>query len=543
MLLSSIFANFSYRTTMKFTNEIKRRRTFGIISHPDAGKTTLTEKLLLFGGAIQEAGAVKSNKIKKGATSDFMEIERQRGISVATSVLAFEYQGIKINILDTPGHKDFAEDTFRTLTAVDSVIVVIDVAKGVEEQTEKLVSVCRMRNIPMIVFINKLDREGKDAFELLDEVEQKLGLKVTPLSFPIGMGYDFRGIYNIWEKNINLFSGDSRKNIEETIEISDLSSPELNTLIGDTAAENLREEIELVDGIYPSFDKEAYQNGNLQPVFFGSALNNFGVRELLDCFVSIAPTPRPKESDIRVVQPDEKDFTGFVFKIHANMDPKHRDRLAFIKIVSGTFERNVSYLHTRHNKKLKFSSPNAFFAEKKEIVDISYPGDIVGLHDTGNFKIGDTLTTGEQLNYKGIPSFSPEHFRYINNADPMKSKQLAKGIDQLMDEGVAQLFTLELNGRKVIGTVGALQYEVIQYRLEHEYGAKCTYENLNVHKACWVDVEDETNDEFKDFKRVKSKFLAKDKQGQLVFLADSSFSLQMTQQKYPSITFHFTSEF
>ena len=527
---------------MKFIEEIKRRRTFGIISHPDAGKTTLTEKLLLFGGAIQEAGAVKSNKIKKGATSDFMEIERQRGISVATSVLAFEYKNIKINILDTPGHKDFAEDTFRTLTAVDSVIVVIDVAKGVEEQTEKLVSVCRMRKIPMIVFINKMDREGKDAFELLDEIEQKLGLKVVPLSFPIGMGYDFKGIYNIWEKNINLFSGNSRKKIEETIEIDDLTLPEIDSLLGDSHAKTLREELELVEGIYPKFDQKSYEDGLLQPVFFGSALNNFGVKELLDCFISIAPPPRAKESDTRLVKPEEKDFTGFVFKIHANMDPKHRDRLAFIKIVSGTFERNVPYLHTRHKKRLKFSSPNAFFAERKEIVDISYPGDIVGLHDTGNFKIGDTLTKGEELNYKGIPSFSPEHFRYINNADPMKSKQLAKGIDQLMDEGVAQLFTLELNGRKIIGTVGALQYEVIQYRLEHEYGAKCTYENLNVYKACWIEATD-NNDEYKEFKRVKSKFLAKDKQNQLVFLADSSFSLQMTQQKYPSITFHYTSEF
>ncbi|HMB99853.1 MAG TPA: peptide chain release factor 3, partial [Flavobacteriaceae bacterium] len=432
---------------MSFIKEISRRRTFGIISHPDAGKTTLTEKLLLFGGAIQEAGAVKSNKIKKGATSDFMEIERQRGISVATSVLAFEYDGIKINILDTPGHKDFAEDTFRTLTAVDSVIVVIDVAKGVEEQTEKLVEVCRMRNIPMIVFINKLDREGKDAFDLLDEIEQKLGLTITPLSFPIGMGYDFKGIYNIWEKNINLFSGDSRKNIEETIKISDLNSSELNKLVGDKAAETLKGDIELVEGIYPTFDKDEYLNGKLQPVFFGSALNNFGVRELLDCFIEIAPKPRPKQSEERLVRPDEKDFTGFVFKIHANMDPNHRDRLAFVKIVSGQFKRNTPYLHVRHNKKLKFSSPNAFFAEKKEIVDISFPGDIVGLHDTGNFKIGDTLTEGETINYKGIPSFSPEHFRYINNADPMKSKQLYKGIDQLMDEGVAQLFTLELNGR------------------------------------------------------------------------------------------------
>ncbi len=528
---------------MSFTQEINRRRTFGIISHPDAGKTTLTEKLLLFGGAIQEAGAVKSNKIKKGATSDFMEIERQRGISVATSVLAFEYNGTKINILDTPGHKDFAEDTFRTLTAVDSVIVVIDVAKGVEEQTEKLVEVCRMRNIPMIVFINKLDREGKDAFDLLDEIEQKLGLKVAPLSFPIGMGYEFKGIYNLWEKNVNIFTGDSKKDIEDTVKITDLSDSKLDELVGENSAQTLRDEIELVEGIYPEFEKTKYLNGELQPVFFGSALNNFGVRELLDCFVDIAPEPRPKQSDTRLVEPKENKFTGFVFKIHANMDPNHRNRLAFVKVVSGEFKRNTPYLHVRHNKKLKFSSPNAFFAEKKEIIDVSYPGDIVGLQDTGNFKIGDTLTEGEVLNYKGIPSFSPEHFRYINNADPLKAKQLYKGIDQLMDEGVAQLFTLELNGRKVIGTVGALQYEVIQYRLEHEYGAKCTYENVNVHKACWVDPDDEKNDEYKEFLRVKQRFLAKDKRGQLVFLADSPFSLQMTQQKYPSIKFHYTSEF
>ncbi|MDO7628380.1 MAG: peptide chain release factor 3 [Flavobacteriaceae bacterium] len=527
---------------MSLAQEISKRRTFGIISHPDAGKTTLTEKLLLFGGAIQEAGAVKNNKIKKGATSDFMEIERQRGISVATSVLAFIYRDKKINILDTPGHKDFAEDTFRTLTAVDSVIVVIDVAKGVEEQTEKLVSVCRMRNIPMLVFINKLDREGKDAFDLLDEVEQKLGLTVTPMSFPIGMGYDFKGIYNIYESNINLFSGDSKKNIEDTLAFNDLNSPELEKIVGSAQAKALRENLELVQGVYPPFDKEAYLKGDQQPVFFGSALNNFGVRELLDCFIDIAPTPRPKKAEERIVEPSEKALTGFVFKIHANMDPKHRDRLAFIKIVSGTFERNKPYLHVRNNKNMKFSSPNAFFAEKKEIVDISYPGDIVGLHDTGNFKIGDTLTEGESLHYKGIPSFSPEHFRYINNADPLKSKQLNKGADQLMDEGVAQLFTLELNGRKIIGTVGALQYEVIQYRLEHEYGAKCSYENFPVYKACWVIPDDKNNEEFKEFSRIKSKFLAKDKRGQLVFLADSAFSLQMTQQKYPSVKLRFTSE-
>ncbi len=528
---------------MSFLTEIERRRTFGIISHPDAGKTTLTEKLLLFGGAIQEAGAVKNNKIKKGATSDFMEIERQRGISVATSVLAFIYKNKKINILDTPGHKDFAEDTYRTLTAVDSVIVVIDVAKGVEPQTEKLVEVCRMRNIPMLVFINKLDREGKDAFDLLDEVEQKLGLKVTPMSFPIGMGYDFKGIYNIWEKKLNLFSGENKQKVSAGIEFDDITSPELDKAVGEDAAETLREELELIDEVYPKFDREIYLAGNLQPVFFGSALNNFGVKELLDAFIEIAPSPQPKNAEEREVDSKENKMTGFVFKIHANMDPKHIDRLAFVKIVSGTFKRNTPYLHVRHNKKVKFSSPNAFFAEKKEIVDESFPGDIVGLHDTGNFKIGDTLTEGEILNFKGIPSFSPEHFRYVNNADPMKAKQLYKGLDQLMDEGVAQLFTLDMNGRKVIGTVGALQYEVIQYRLEHEYGAKCTYENLPVHKACWVEPEDTKNEEFAEFKRVKQRYLAKDKQGKLVFLADSAFSIQMAQQKYPTVNLHFTSEF
>ena len=528
---------------MSFLEEIARRRTFGIISHPDAGKTTLTEKLLLFGGAIQEAGAVKNNKIKKGATSDFMEIERQRGISVATSVLAFIYQDKKINILDTPGHKDFAEDTFRTLTAVDSVIVVIDVAKGVEPQTEKLVEVCRMRSIPMLVFINKLDREGKDAFDLLDEVEQKLGLRVTPMSFPIGMGYDFKGIYNIWEKKLNLFSGDNKTSISEGVEFDDLSNPTLDHVIGETAAKTLREELELVEEVYPNFHQQEYLEGKLQPVFFGSALNNFGVKELLDAFIEIAPSPQPKKAEERMVDSKEEKLTGFVFKIHANMDPKHRDRLAFIKIVSGVFRRNTPYLHVRNGKKVKFSSPNAFFAEKKEIVDESFAGDIVGIHDTGNFKIGDTLTEGEQLNFKGIPSFSPEHFRYVNNADPMKSKQLYKGLDQLMDEGVAQLFTLDINGRRVIGTVGALQYEVIQYRLAHEYGAKCSYENLQVHKACWVEPEDIKNEEFKEFKRVKQRYLAKDKQGQLVFLADSEFTIQMTQNKYPSVKLHFVSEF
>jgi len=525
------------------STEALKRRTFAIISHPDAGKTTLTEKLLLYGGAIHEAGSVRARKASHHAASDWMAIEKERGISVTSSVMRFEKDGIKYNILDTPGHKDFAEDTFRTLTAVDSVIVVIDVAKGVEEQTEKLVEVCRMRNIPMLVFINKLDREGKDAFDLLDEVEQKLGLRVTPMSFPIGMGYDFKGIYNIYDKRLNIFSGDNKQNISAGIEFNDLKNPELDKVVGDDAAETLRDELELIYEVYPKFDNVEYLEGKLQPVFFGSALNNFGVKELLDAFIEIAPKPQPKKAEERLVDSKEEKLTGFVFKIHANMDPKHRDRLAFIKIVSGTFKRNAPYLHVRNGKKVKFSSPNTFFAEKKEIVDESFPGDIVGLHDTGNFKIGDTLTEGEQLNFKGIPSFSPEHFRYVNNADPMKSKQLFKGLDQLMDEGVAQLFTLDMNGRKIIGTVGALQYEVIQYRLEHEYGAKCSYENINVHKACWVEAEDPKNEEFKEFKRVKQRYLAKDKQGQLVFLADSAFTIQMTQSKYPTVKLHFTSEF
>ena len=526
---------------MSFLEEIKRRRTFGIISHPDAGKTTLTEKLLLFGGAIQEAGAVKNNKIKKGATSDFMEIERQRGISVATSVLAFIYKNKKINILDTPGHKDFAEDTFRTLTAVDSVIVVIDVAKGVEEQTEKLVEVCRMRNIPMLVFINKLDREGKDAFDLLDEVEQKLGLRVTPMSFPIGMGYDFKGIYNIYERKLNIFSGDNKQSISAGIEFDDLNNPKLDEVVGEKAANTLREELELIDEVYPKFDREEYLEGALQPVFFGSALNNFGVKELLDAFIEIAPQPQPKKAEERLVDSKEEKLTGFVFKIHANIDPNHRNRIAFLKVVSGKFERNKNYVHTRSGKSFRVSAPTAFMASKKSTIDEAFPGDIIGIPDNGTFRIGDTLTSKEELHYKGIPSFSPEHFRFINNADPLKAKQLNKGIDQLMDEGVAQLFTLKQNNRKIIGTVGALQYEVIQYRLEHEYNAKCSYENFPAFKACWIESNDE--DQLKEFSTLKQRYLAEDKYGRLVFLADSQFSLQMAQDKFDKITFHMKSEF
>ena len=525
---------------MTLQEEITRRRTFAIISHPDAGKTTLTEKLLLFGGAIHVAGAVKSNKIKKTATSDFMEIERQRGISVATSVMGFEYGGCKINILDTPGHEDFAEDTYRTLTAVDSVIIVIDGAKGVETQTRRLMNVCRMRKTPVMVYINKLDRPSRDPFDLLDEVENELQIKVRPLAFPISNGPTFKGVYNIFEQNLSLFLSDERLTADaETVDIK-LDSPDLEKYIG-RYAQQLRDDVELVDGVYEPFDREAYLRGELAPVFFGSAINNFGVRELLECFINIAPSPRPSTTSQRPIEPSEQKMTGFVFKIHANMDPNHRDRIAFLKICSGTFERNKNYLHVRSGKQLKFSSPTAFMAEKKSVIDFAYPGDIVGLHDTGNFKIGDTFTEGEKLTFTGIPSFAPELFRYIENADPMKFKQLSKGIDQLMDEGVAQLFTSSLNGRKIIGTVGALQFEVIQYRLEHEYGAKCRYEPISIYKACWI--ESDNAAQLTDFKRRKHTNMAVDKHGRDVFLADTSYALVLAQENFPDIRFHFTSEF
>ncbi len=526
---------------MSFKEEIERRRTFGIISHPDAGKTTLTEKLLLFGGAIQIAGAVKSNKIKKHATSDFMDIERQRGISVATSVMAFEYKDKKINILDTPGHKDFAEDTYRTLTAVDSAIVVIDVAKGVEEQTENLVNVCRGRHTPMIVFINKLDREGKDGFDLLDEIEEKLGMKACPLTWPVGMGQRFKGVYNLWEQKLRLFTAHGQQTEDETIEIADLSDQILDELVGQKAAEELREEIEIIHEVYPDFDKTAYLSGALNPVFFGSAINNFGVKELLDCFVDIAPGPLQRDAEERLVNPSEETFSGFVFKIHANMDPKHRDRIAFLRVCSGVFERNTNYLHVRQDRKIKFSNPTMFMASRKDLVETAYPGDIVGLYDSGNFKIGDAVTEGETLHFKGIPSFSPEQFRYIENADPMKSKQLAKGIDQLMDEGVAQLFIKLNNNRKIIGTVGALQFDVIQYRLEHEYGAQCRYEPLNMYKACWVSSESEVA--LKELVARRKNNMARDKEGRLVYMAESAWTLSKAQESHPDVQFHFSSEF
>lgn len=526
---------------MNLASEINKRRTFAIISHPDAGKTTLTEKLLLFGGAIQTAGAVKSNKIKKTATSDFMEIEKQRGISVATSVMAFEYMGAKINLLDTPGHKDFAEDTYRTLTAVDSVILVIDAANGVEAQTERLMEVCRMRNTPVIVFINKLDREGQDPFDLLDELENKLSIKVRPLAWPIGMGSRFQGVYNLFDQKLNLFAANKTKIEKDQIELKDLNDPQLDEIVGEEPAEQLRNDVELVEGVYPSFDKEAYLKGEIAPVFFGSALNNFGVKELLETFIRIAPAPVGRETDQRYVKPEEEKFSGFIFKIHANLDPRHRDRVAFLRIVSGTFQRGKFYKHTRLNQDLRFSNPTSFLASDKQIIDEAYPGDVIGLYDSGNFKIGDTLTEGENMIYRGIPSFSPEIFKELINADPLKTKQLEKGIRQLTDEGVAQLFLMQPGNRKVIGTVGELQFEVIQYRLEHEYGAKCRFESLSFYKALWITTD--TKAKLEEFIRVKQGQIAFDKDENPVFLAPSAWMLNMAKQDYPELSFHQTSEF
>jgi len=520
-------------------SEILRRRTFGIISHPDAGKTTLTEKLLLFGGAIQTAGAVKSNKITKSATSDFMEIERQRGISVATSVMGFEYHGTKINLLDTPGHQDFAEDTYRTLTAVDSVILVIDCAKGVETQTEKLMKVCRMRNTPVITFINKMDREGQGPFELLDEIEDKLHIRVRPLTWPIGIGSSFKGVYNLFDKKLYLFQPNKQEIERDILSFNNLNDPMLDELLGEQA-KILREDVDLIEGVYEPLDVNSYLRGEIAPVFFGSALNNFGVRELLETFVQISPIPAPRYTDTREVYPGEEAFSGFIFKIHANLDPRHRDRIAFLRVCSGKFERNKYYHHVKTGKSFRFSNPTSFMAQDKSVIDYAYPGDIVGLYDTGNFRIGDTLTEGEQMRFQGIPSFSPEIFKELINTDPLKSKQLEKGIKQLTDEGVAQLFVQQPGNRRIVGTVGELQFEVIQFRLLHEYGASCRFAHMNFYKAAWLRTADKKA--LADFKEAKGRNVALDKYDNPVFLADSQWLLDRAMENYPGIEFHFTCE-
>lgn len=525
---------------MKYKHEIETRKTFAIISHPDAGKTTLTEKFLLFGGAIQTAGAVKSNKIKKHATSDFMEIEKQRGISVATSVMSFEYKDKLINLLDTPGHKDFAEDTYRTLTAVDSVVLVIDCVKGVEEQTERLMEVCRMRNTPVIIFINKMDRDGRNPFDLMEEVEKKLNIKTQPLTWPINMGRDFKGVYNIHTKSLLKFQANQKATEDDMIQLPDLQTNEIVEAVGQKDADSLREDMELIMGVFENFDKQDYLDGNLAPVFFGSAVNNFGIKDLLDTFIEIAPSPRARMTDTREVSPLDDKFSGFVFKIHANIDPRHRDRVAFLRICSGKFSRNTFYKHVRLDKQVRFSNPYTFLAREKNVIEDAFPGDVVGLFDTGNFKIGDTLTEGEMMTYVGIPSFSPEIFKELVNNDPMKTKQLEKGIRQLTDEGVAQLFTQHNGNRKIIGCVGDLQFEVIQYRLLQEYGAACSFRTLPYFKACWIKGDAQ---KIQDFIRFKQQNVVQDKEENYVYLAESEWYLNTERTNNPDIKFYITSDF
>lgn len=525
---------------MKYEKEISRRKTFAIISHPDAGKTTLTEKFLLFGGAIQTAGAVKSNKIKKHATSDFMDIERQRGISVATSVMTFEYKDFLINLLDTPGHKDFAEDTYRTLTAVDSVVLVIDSVNGVEPQTRRLMEVCRMRSTPVIVFINKMDRDGKNRFDLLEEIEKELKISLHPMTWPINSGKEFKGVYNLHDKSLRLFTASTKADDENVISIDNLADKTLETKVGDRDADQLREDVELIDGVYGELNEADYLSGSIAPVFFGSAVNNFGVKEMLDTFIRIAPTPRDRETSKREIAAGEDKFSGFVFKIHANLDPKHRDRIAFLRVCSGRFERNKYYHHVRLDKDFRFSNPYTFLARTKDVIEDAFPGDVVGLFDTGNFKIGDTLTEGEDFYFTGIPSFSPEIFKEMVNKDPMKTKQLEKGIRQLTDEGVAQLFTQFGGTKKIIGCVGELQFEVIQYRLLHEYSAACEFRTLPFYKACWLTGNDQKK--LDDFLRFKQTNSGEDKDGNPVYLAQSEWFLNTEIQNNPDIQFHFTSE-
>ena len=506
--------------------EIERRRTFAIISHPDAGKTTLTEKLLLYGGAINQAGSVKGKQSAKHAVSDWMDIEKQRGISVTTSVMEFDYNDYKINILDTPGHQDFAEDTYRTLTAVDSVIIVVDGAKGVETQTRKLMEVCRMRNTPVIIFVNKMDREAKDPFDLLDELEEELIINVRPLTWPIESGPRFKGVYNLYEHKLNLFQP-SKQVVTEKVEV-DINTEELDNQIGAPLAEKLRGELELVDGVYPEFNVEEYLKGEMAPVFFGSALNNFGVQELLDTFVEIAPSPRPTKTEEREVEPDEPKFTGFVFKITANIDPNHRSCIAFCKICSGKFSRNTPYYHVRHDKTMRFSSPTQFMAQRKTTIDEAYAGDIIGVFDPGIFSIGDTLTTAQdKFTYEGIPTFAPEHFARVRQVDTMKRKQFIKGINQIAQEGAIQIFQEYNTGMEeiIVGVVGVLQFDVLKYRLENEYNVEIRLENLPYEYIRWIENEEIDLDKLtgtSDMKKVK------DLKGRPLLLFVNEWSIRMT---------------
>jgi peptide chain release factor 3 len=522
-----------------YQQEMSRRRTFAIISHPDAGKTTLTEKLLLYGGAIQMAGTVKGRKADRHATSDWMELEKQRGISVTSAVMQFPYGDYIVNLLDTPGHEDFSEDTYRTLTAVDSALMVIDCAKGVEERTIKLMDVCRLRDTPIMTFINKLDREGRDPMELMDEVEEVLKIKCAPITWPIGMGKGLKGVYHLLQDKVHLYSATHGGKIQTGETIEGLDNPRLDEIL-EGNAQHFRDEIELVKGASHEFDLDAYLAGELTPVFFGSAINNFGVNELLDYFVAIAPAPQARDTDQRSVDSKEEKFTGFVFKIQANMDPQHRDRVAFVRVCSGVYNKGMKVHQVRLGKDVKIANATTFMASERENIEMAYAGDIIGFHNHGTIQIGDTFTEGEKLKFTGIPNFAPELFRRVRLKDPLRMKALQKGLDQLSEEGASQVFRPVNSNDVIVGAVGVLQFDVVAFRLKEEYGVECGFEAVNVNTARWISCEDEKK--LEEFKKKVSDNLAIDAGGSLTYLAPTRVNLDLTMERWRDIEFHATRE-
>jgi peptide chain release factor 3 len=521
-------------------DETRRRRTFAIISHPDAGKTTLTEKLLLFGGAIQMAGSVKGRKAARHATSDWMALEKERGISVTSSVMQFPYEGRIVNLLDTPGHADFGEDTYRVLTAVDSALMVIDCAKGVEERTIKLMDVCRLRDTPIMTFINKLDREGRSPIELLDEVESVLKIQCAPITWPIGMGSRLKGVYHLVSGEVHVFEPGRNFTRQDSTIFASLDDPALAAKIGADMLHELRDELELVEGASHPFDAQAYLDGRQTPVFFGSAVNNFGVQLLLDFFVEHAPSPRPRATTTREVNPEEGKLTGFVFKSQANMDPQHRDRVAFMRICSGEFDGGMKAFHVRSGKEVKLANALTFMASERDIVEKAYPGDVIGIHNHGTISIGDTFTEGEALSFTGIPNFAPELFRRARLKDPLKMKQLTKGLAQLSEEGATQFFRPLMSNDLILGAVGVLQFDVVAYRLKDEYGVDCAFESVTVSTARWIRCNDEKM--LSDFRDKAAMNLALDAAGELVYLAPSRVNLQLTEERWPDVAFAATRE-
>ncbi|MEK8015331.1 MAG: peptide chain release factor 3 [Candidatus Parabeggiatoa sp.] len=521
-------------------DEIVKRRTFAIISHPDAGKTTVTEKLLLFGGAIQLAGTVKGRKAARHATSDWMELEKQRGISVTSSIMQFPYQDIIINLLDTPGHEDFSEDTYRTLTAVDSALMVIDSAKGVENRTIKLMDVCRLRDTPILTFINKLDRDAREPIDLLDEIEDVLKIRCAPITWPIGMGRHFKGVYHFLENSITLFEPGKNAIASEGNKYTDFDDPKLIEKVGQNVIDELQEEIELVEGASHPFDLEAFLSGELTPVFFGSALNNFGIKALLDAFIQYAPQPQARPTLTRHVAPDEDKFSGFVFKIQANMDPAHRDRIAFLRICSGQYSKGMKMRHLRINREVQISNALTFMAGEREHTENAWPGDIIGLHNHGTIQIGDTFTQGEALKFTGIPYFAPEIFRRARLRDPLRMKALLKGLQELSEEGATQLFRPLSNNDLILGAVGILQFDVVSWRLKNEYGVECSFEAVQVATARWISCEDDKMRE--EFKRKAFNNLALDGANNLTYIAPTKVNLSLTEERWPDIQFLATRE-